>query len=580
MGELVVANPAWHRRQRATRIAARHLLASAAAVIKSGAQLPALVAAKLPSAASVVEQHHGSAVPKAVQQYMAAANGDEAAGQWARPPRAKLRDSNGSLPKKGRLGGLYALCGRGGCTRWYYIHALPGAYCACGCRWSADIISKAVDAGASHSSLPRPGGTLQSSKGKGKAGKGGKGQQVEPGKGGKQNGKDSDALPPRFVTLKDFKGKDGGKGGGKSKSSDGPAKGQGRKGKDEAALKGKGQLLDAGGSGGGNGNDVADRGLPWMRSPNPTEWNRNNIQHLQELLDAAKLAGAVSGGADLTFTQPVDEPQAEEQAEPSDELPSDLPAAHRRVRQLENRANTAWRKVQRSVTTYEEKHKLVEELEEKLEEARKTSAEAWDAANKRKLEHQEADAKLEQARIHRRSLEGLPDGEQPAKQIQIDPAQPVWDNLVQQMVTALQQGTQLASATVQQQVQVKQAIINAVAVAQTVVQQVQAHSAAASNAYAAAIEFDQDEDMESDASSDEDSKEVLEKKRERRAAKSTMAKANRVLQRESIKSSAKPRSQETKDTIKPHLKQQRRTVVVIPDGDQADSKQEDEQSDL
>ena len=208
-----------------------------------------------------------------------------------------------------------------------------------------------------------------------------------------------------------------------------------------------------------------------------------------------------------------------------------------------------------------------------MEAAQKQVDEAWDEAEKRKAEHQQLETKLDEAREHRKSLEGkVVPNDKPKKPVSIDPAQPIWDNLVQQMVVALEQETSLASTTIQQQVQVKQSIINAVTQAQAAAQQVHDSNVAANNLEAASAYFAEDEDMDniSDASEVKDSEETLAKQRERREARASMAKANRKereVARVAAKVAAKSRSTDAKDTIKPHLRQRRAAAAAGGDDD-------------
>ena len=149
--------------------------------------------------------------------------------------------------------------------------------------------------------------------------------------------------------------------------------------------------------------------MPWQKPPQQLQWTRTDIEHLQQLFMAAKSAGQIQGGDDLSFTPAEHTHQGTQQdtAMPQDDQcePEDASSAYAKVRQLENKYNTARKKWEKSVQQHGNKRTSVDEQELKLQEAKADMDKAWDVVVKRKDDMLELESKLEDARQQRKKLE-------------------------------------------------------------------------------------------------------------------------------------------------------------------------------
>ena len=137
-----VVEPAWHRREQKQRAAARKLLRAVDALLAAAAEVPSHLATAIPQAIAHIQNHHGSAVPARVLHWHQMQGTGLMNNEWQTMAHGKKRRSWLWTPQAAERYSWVA-CNRGGCKAWVSWDCFTYARCACGRRWSDDILETA-----------------------------------------------------------------------------------------------------------------------------------------------------------------------------------------------------------------------------------------------------------------------------------------------------------------------------------------------------------------------------------------------------------------------------------------------------
>jgi hypothetical protein len=396
-------NPAWHRRDRAVRVAARRVLATAAALLRARVPLPKLVSSQLRQSAAVVSRHHGSSVPKPVLNYLADMGkyGQASADgkSWVDVAKQAPYDGSGQTPGRGKTGSWYTTCSA--CRKWFYLCKLSTAVCQCGNRHPDSTLALAVEAGANIAGKANGKGPKNQARGDATSSK-----SPSPGKGGKGG-----------------KSECGEKKGGMDKQAEGDIRPNGRK-------------------------------VVWKVPPaNSTVDNTNTVassasgrpspEQLCFWLESYKRDGTVTGGDDLTFVPGESEPPTAETRTKFEILrdteAKTLQEANHKAVAMANLVSQHRRKLDKAFTAEGKAQQLVEDLETKLNAAKEAWKQSADRLNERRLKQQEMDKDLDVAQREAKSFNLSSEEVKEEVDSEPDANQELWGMAVDNIVEALSQ---------------------------------------------------------------------------------------------------------------------------------------------
>ena len=127
------AEPACHKRKQQQRATARRLFQAVDALLATSAEVPSHLAAVTPGAVARIENHHGSEVPRRVQQWLENMDAIPGTPGWQTAQARKRRTWKWTTQLAEKY--EWVACDRGRCKAWLPWGSFTTAWCACGLRW-------------------------------------------------------------------------------------------------------------------------------------------------------------------------------------------------------------------------------------------------------------------------------------------------------------------------------------------------------------------------------------------------------------------------------------------------------------